>query len=108
MTRIPDGSGDRLLAALAQRDWTLLSGLLCASLALTGGALLLPTVLGRAVDSALSGAGYGRWLTAAALLVAVSAFSEVATAQAGGTDFLQSTGGDIGYGGGSDFGSDRS
>ena len=72
-------SGDRLLASVARRDWAWLAVLGCGSLALAGGALLLPAALGRAVDAAISHSGDDRWLAACALLVTVFAVSETAT-----------------------------
>lgn len=68
--------GDRLLVSAARRDWRWLAGLACGSLALSGAALLLPAVLGRAVDAAVARSGSAGWVAACALVVGVFAVSE--------------------------------
>jgi ATP-binding cassette subfamily B protein len=106
MTKPIQLSGDRLLCAVARSSWPSLAALGCASLAVSGGMLLLPTVIGRTVDAAIAGfratsAGTGTgaadgdgtvvWLAVCALLIAVIAAAETVTVLATGLSGASAT-----------------
>ncbi|MDQ3152785.1 MAG: ABC transporter ATP-binding protein, partial [Actinomycetota bacterium] len=61
----------RLLAAVFRHGGPWVAVLLAASLLLAAAETALPALLGRALDAVVSGDDAGRWLVAAALLVAV-------------------------------------
>jgi ATP-binding cassette subfamily B protein len=80
-----------LLAGLVRRGGGWLVVLLVLSIVDSAAAVLLPAVLGRAVDAAVAGHGYPFWIGVAVLLVAAAMAAETLTALAAGSSTAAAT-----------------
>ncbi|GAA3342344.1 ABC transporter ATP-binding protein [Amorphoplanes nipponensis] len=85
-------TGDRVLARAVRHGGPWIAVLAVSALAVAGADLLLPAVLGAAVDAALRpGDRPGRWIAAAVALIAVIAAAEILTGLAAGLGTARAT-----------------
>lgn len=86
-----DRLADRLLIRAVRDSGRWLAALLVAALTVAAAELLLPTVLGRAVDAAVNDTRPARWLGAAAGLVGLIVAADVCTDLAAGNGSARAT-----------------